>query len=175
MVQQLGRDGANIPSKADGLLTTTPYASSIVTIGSTPGSDHGHLGNAEKSRLSWSGALLCTHCHPALSPQVTSQGLTGSLSCLWRLPGNWHWSWVTVTGAQTPARERERRPDPAGEYLCPSWRVSASQHLVMLREYVQASSSPFIIVPESPCFDVVALMAFFLLRGLQQSGKQCDG
>lgn len=44
MVQQLGRDGANIPSKADGLLTTTLYTSSIVTIGSTPGSDHGHLG-----------------------------------------------------------------------------------------------------------------------------------
>lgn len=44
-------------------------------------------------------------------PQVTSQGLAGSLSCFWLFPGNWHQGWVTVTGAQTPARERKKRPD----------------------------------------------------------------
>lgn len=50
---------------------------------------------------------------------------------------------------------------PARECPYPSWRESASQHFIMLPEYTQASSSPFITVLESPCFDAVALTAFF--------------
>ena len=49
MVSQQESDGVNIPSKANRLLTTTPHTASVTTIGSAPGSDHGHLGHAEES------------------------------------------------------------------------------------------------------------------------------
>lgn len=58
----------NTPDKADGLLTTPLETSSIITIGSASGSHHGHLGNVEEFRFSWSETLLCADCHPALSP-----------------------------------------------------------------------------------------------------------
>ena len=79
MVSQQGSDEVNIPSKANRLLTTTPHTALITTIGSAPGSDHGHLGHAEESGFSWSGALLHAHGCPTLSH---FPGPPSSLSCL---------------------------------------------------------------------------------------------